>query len=55
MRRILAAGLLTALLLTACAGSGTPGEPGATGSAGSAGDLSFDVSGVATVDDIAAL
>ena len=55
MRRILAAGLLTTLFLTACAGSGAPGEPGATGSAGSAGDLSFDVSGVATVDDIAAL
>lgn len=62
MRRILAAGLLAALTLTACGGGGTT-EPTAStdASAGSTAtaevggaDRSYDVSGVTKVDEIAA-
>lgn len=52
MRRILAAGLLAALTLTACGGDDPATEPsGATDST----DLTYDVSGVDKVDEIAAL
>ncbi len=60
MRRILAVGLLATLTLTACGqGNTTPEEPGSstggeTAAAGST-DRTYDVSGVAKVDEIAAL
>ena len=52
MRRILAAGLLATLAVTACSAPAT--TPSASGEAAGS-DRSFDVSGVAKVDDIAAL
>lgn len=56
MRRIFAAGLLAALTLTACGGQDTTPEPGeTTGDNVDATDLTFDVSGVEKVDEIAAL
>lgn len=61
MRRILAVGLLATLALSACAGQST-GSSSASGSAGASEskaadstDLSYDVSGVQKVDEIAAL
>lgn len=51
MRRILAAGLLAALTLTACGGQNAT-EPGERSDAT---DRTHDVSGVTKVDEIAAL
>ncbi len=57
MRPILAVGLLATLALTACSGQATDSASTAsdTASASDSTDLSYDVSGVAKVDDIAAM
>ncbi|MGB3955593.1 MAG: ABC transporter substrate-binding protein [Brooklawnia sp.] len=63
MRRILAAGLLAALTLTACGGGSATtepadspaGSPAASGAAAGNADRSYDVSGIQQVDEIAAL
>ena len=57
MRRILAAGLLAALTLTACGGDNAadPATDTTDGAAADATDRTFDVSGVEKVDEIAAL
>ena len=52
MRRIVAAGLVAMLALTACGGGSSTTEGSASPSTD---DLSYDVSGVAKVDDIAAM
>ena len=53
MRRVLAASLLAALMLTACGQSSS--SPSAHSSATAQADRSFDVSGITKVDEIAAL
>ena len=53
MRRIIAAGLMAALTLTACGGQDAAPEEGQAGT--DSADLSYDVSGVEKVDEIAAL
>jgi len=57
MRPILAVGLLATLALTACSGqtSDSASTASDTASASDSTDLSYDVSGVAKVDDIAAM
>ena len=52
MRRIVAAGLVAMLALTACGGGSSTTEGSASPSTD---DLSYDVSGVQKVDEIAAL
>lgn len=60
MRRLYAAGIIAALALTACGGNAAQPEPGSSSSNGEAPaseqtDRTFDTSGIAKVDEIAAL